>query len=143
MAEHDDGPECDLCGKTTCPDADLPGFTAPEACAYAPIYEALRYDRCEYGCGRDITIQSIRRDIVPTVEAMLLAAPVSSVPQGTEVEEWGVLHAASGAVVFKPIPTEERARASAGDWPVVRRTRTRYADTVTPWVPVDAEGSED
>lgn len=65
-----EGPECETCGKATCPDADLPGFSAPRQCTYAPIYEALRYDRCEYGCGRDITNDTIRRDIVPTVDAI-------------------------------------------------------------------------
>lgn len=62
-AEKDAGPECDLCGKTDCPDADLPEFSEPVACAYKPIYEALRYDRCDYGCGRDITKATIRRAI--------------------------------------------------------------------------------
>lgn len=141
MAEHDDGPECDLCGKTTCPDADLPGFTAPEACAYAPIYEALRYDRCEYGCGRDITIQSIRRDIVPTVEAMLLAAPVSSVPQGTEVEEWGVRHQDFPGHVVHPFPSRDAAAVAAAPDPETEALRRTV--TYGPWVPVDAEGSED
>lgn len=53
-------PECDLCGKTDCPDADLPGFSEPRECIYKPVYDALRYDRCEYGCGRDITKDTIR-----------------------------------------------------------------------------------
>lgn len=57
---EDDGPECDLCGKTTCPDADLPEFSEPRECALTPVYNELRYDRCEYGCGRDITKASIR-----------------------------------------------------------------------------------
>lgn len=69
-----DGPECETCGKTACPDADLPGFSEPGSCAYLPIYNALRYDRCEYGCGRDITKAAIERDIVPTVDRLVAAA---------------------------------------------------------------------
>jgi hypothetical protein len=60
-AENDTGPECDLCGKTTCPDADLPEFSEPRDCILAPVYEELRYDRCDYGCGRDITKTTVRR----------------------------------------------------------------------------------
>lgn len=64
-AEHDaiedDGPECDLCGETSCPDADLPEFSEPRECALMPVYNELRYDRCEYGCGRDITKATVRR----------------------------------------------------------------------------------
>lgn len=68
----EDGPECDLCGLTGCPDADLPEFSEPVACAYLPIYEALRvYDRCEFGCARDVTKETIRRDIAPPVERIL------------------------------------------------------------------------
>lgn len=74
FAPDDEGPECETCGKTTCPDADLPGFSDPVSCAYLPIYNGLRYDRCDYGCGRDITQASIRRDVVPTVDALLAAA---------------------------------------------------------------------
>jgi hypothetical protein len=70
----EDGPECDLCGKTTCPDADLAEFSDPVACPYARIYENLRYDRCEYGCGRDVTKTAIRRDIAPTVARLIADA---------------------------------------------------------------------
>lgn len=56
-----DLPECDLCGRTDCPDADLAEFSEPVACRYKPVYDELRYDRCEYGCGRDITKATIRR----------------------------------------------------------------------------------
>jgi hypothetical protein len=73
--EIGDGPECDLCGKTTCPDADLPGFSEPVACEYLPIYNALRYDRCEYGCGRDVTKETVRRDLVPAVERLAALRP--------------------------------------------------------------------
>lgn len=59
----DDAPKCDLCGRTDCPDADLPGFSEPTACALLPAYEALRYDRCDYGCGRDLTKASIREAV--------------------------------------------------------------------------------
>lgn len=55
------GPECDLCGKADCPDANLPGFSEPRDCVLTPVYEQLRYDRCDYGCGRDITKAAIRR----------------------------------------------------------------------------------
>lgn len=51
VAIRDDGPECDLCGKTTCPDADLPEFSEPRDCALLPVYNE---------CGRDITKASIR-----------------------------------------------------------------------------------
>lgn len=60
-AIEDDGPECDLCGKTDCPDADLAEFSEPRECILTPVYEELRYDRCDYGCGRDITKATVRR----------------------------------------------------------------------------------
>lgn len=57
----EEGPGCDLCGKTSCPDADQPEFSEPRECVLTPVYNELRYDRCDYGCGRDITKATIRR----------------------------------------------------------------------------------
>lgn len=71
-AHEEDSAECDLCGKTACPDADLPEFSEPRDCALTPVYEELRYDRCDYGCGRDLTKATICR------AARLLAEHVSS-----------------------------------------------------------------
>jgi len=69
-----DGPECETCGKTTCPDADLPAFSEPAACQYAPIYHALRDARdCDYGCARDYTNQAIRLEVVGAVDQILAA----------------------------------------------------------------------
>lgn len=71
-AEKDaDGPECETCGKTTCPDADLPEFSEPRNCTYAPIYRALRAAKdCDYGCARDYTNQAVRLWVVEAVEQM-------------------------------------------------------------------------
>ena len=80
-AEHDavedDSPKCDLCGKTDCPDADIPEFSQPRGCQYRLAYEALRYDRCEYGCGRDVTNRSIRKAL-----AVLVTTPAPTPEEG-------------------------------------------------------------
>lgn len=69
---EDDGPECETCGKTTCPDADLPGFSVPRQCAFAPLFHAFRDAvDCDYGCGRDLTNAGIRRGVVRAVEALV------------------------------------------------------------------------
>lgn len=74
-AEPADGPACETCGRTTCPDADLPGFSAPRDCEYAPIYQAIHDAKdCDYGCARDLTNQGIRLYIVPVVEQLKAAA---------------------------------------------------------------------
>jgi len=79
-----DAPACDTCGKTTCPDADLPAFSEPVACQYAPIYHALRDARdCDYGCARDYTNQAIRLEVVGAVD-QLVAARTQAL--GAEVE---------------------------------------------------------
>lgn len=90
-------PTCDLCGEVTCPDSDQPGFSEPRDCALTPIYKALRYDRCEYGCGRDVTKETIRRDIAPTLTARLAAVEAErdewiERAQGVEV---GLIHDAT------------------------------------------------
>lgn len=70
----EDGPECETCGRTTCPDADLPGFSEPRDCEFAPIFEAIRDSKdCDYGCARDLTNQAIRLEVVPAVERILAA----------------------------------------------------------------------
>jgi hypothetical protein len=63
-------PECDLCGSTECPDADLPEFYEPRECKFIGVYNELRYDRCDYGCGRDITKESVRRAVRGVVQAV-------------------------------------------------------------------------
>lgn len=69
-----DGPECETCGSTTCPDADLPGFSEPKDCPFAPIYQALHDAKdCDYGCARDYTNQAIRLWVVPAVERIIEA----------------------------------------------------------------------
>lgn len=71
-AERDDGPECEICGKTSCPDAQLPGFSEPVDCEFAPVYEELRAAKdCDYGCGRDFTNQELRLWLVPAVERIV------------------------------------------------------------------------
>ncbi|HSV40031.1 MAG TPA: helix-turn-helix domain-containing protein [Nocardioidaceae bacterium] len=73
--EDPDGPECETCGKTTCPDAALESFSAPVRCAYAPVYEALRAAKdCDYGCARDLTNQGVRMYVIPAVEALIAGA---------------------------------------------------------------------
>lgn len=57
-------PECEPSGQTDCPDADLTGFSEPRDCKFKPVYDELRYDRCEYGCGRDITKDTIQRAVL-------------------------------------------------------------------------------
>lgn len=75
VVPDDDGPECETCGRTTCPDADLPGFSEPVSCAYAGVYQALKDTKdCDYGCSRDYTNQAIRLWVVEAVEPMLAAA---------------------------------------------------------------------
>lgn len=75
MSEEDDGPECETCGKTTCPDAELPSFSSPLNCAYTPIYEALKDAKdCDYGCARDLTNQGVRLYVVPAVKRIVDAA---------------------------------------------------------------------
>lgn len=73
--EHaqDDGPECDTCGKTTCPDAQLPAFSEPKDCELASLYRAFRDTKdCDYGCGRDFTNQGIRLEVAPAVERIVV-----------------------------------------------------------------------
>ena len=99
-SSDEDGPECETCGRTTCPDANLPEFSEPVACAYLQIYNDLRYDRCEYGCGRDVTKETIRRDIVPAVER-ILAARSTPAPDTAAVEALARLTSDLRAVVAK------------------------------------------
>lgn len=74
VVEEQDGPECETCGRTTCPDARLPQFSEPVSCEYAAIYQELRAAKdCDYGCGRDFTNQELRLWLVPAVERMLAA----------------------------------------------------------------------
>lgn len=69
-----DGPECDNCGKTTCPDAHLPMFSEPRECEFASMYEAFRESKdCDYGCGRDYSMQAVRLWLVPEMERILAA----------------------------------------------------------------------
>lgn len=96
MTDDLDGPACDTCGKTTCPDADAPQFEEPRACAYLPIYNELRYDRCDYGCGRDITKAAIQRDIVPHVDRMLAAALAQGAADERTRIAWWLRRCASG-----------------------------------------------
>lgn len=69
-----DAPECETCGKADCPDADLPGFSEPRECMYAPIYHALKDAKdCDYGCARDYTNQTVRLWVVEAVEQIVTA----------------------------------------------------------------------
>lgn len=71
---EDAGPECDNCGKTTCPDADQPAFTEPTDCEFASLYRAFRDTKdCDYGCGRDYSMQAVRLWMVPEFERILAA----------------------------------------------------------------------
>jgi hypothetical protein len=73
-ADKDAGPECDTCGKTTCPDAALPEFSEPRECIYGPIYHALKDSKdCDYGCARDYTNQAVRLWVVDAVEGIIAA----------------------------------------------------------------------
>ncbi|WGX98748.1 hypothetical protein [Nocardioides sp. L-11A] len=68
----EDGPECETCGRTTCPDAQLVAFSEPVDCEYAPIYEALHAAKdCDYGCARDLTNAGIRQYVVPAVDRIV------------------------------------------------------------------------
>ena len=71
---EDDGPECSNCGKADCPDADLPEFSEPRECEFASMYEAFRASKdCDYGCGRDYSMQAVRLWMVPEMERILAA----------------------------------------------------------------------
>jgi hypothetical protein len=88
--EHD-APACETCGKTTCPDADLPEFSEPRACVYAPIYRALRDSKdCDYGCARDYTNQAVRLWIVEAVEQIAARAWDEGYARGVRDQEFDI-----------------------------------------------------
>ena len=79
--EEDAGPECDTCGKATCPDAALPEFSEPRECVYGPIYHALKDSKdCDYGCARDYTNQAVRLWVVEAVERIVAERLVEAAP---------------------------------------------------------------
>lgn len=80
-----DGPECDTCGKPTCPDAQLPAFSEPRDCVFKPIYEAIRNSKdCDYGCSRDYTNQTVTLWMVPAIEALLATRDAAQRAAGAE-----------------------------------------------------------
>jgi len=84
-----DGPTCETCGKETCPDADLPAFSAPVECIYRPVYEALRASKdCDYGCSRDYTNQQISLWIAEAIEGLLTKTKADALREW--VNEWPV-----------------------------------------------------
>lgn len=81
----DDGPTCETCGKPNCPDADLPSFSEPRACAYAPVYEAIKDAKdCDYGCSRDYTNQAVCLWVAPAVERIVDAARATALREATD-----------------------------------------------------------
>lgn len=146
----DDGPECETCGKTTCPDAGQAAFSEPVNCEYAPIYRAFRDTKeCDYGCGRDFTNQGIRLWIVPEVEAMIAARLAQ--PAGETRVEWGVRYGDGDVEEFSSRESVDRQlvylrrciasnEVEAGDYEpmtVVSRTVTSFPDVVGEWTEVD------
>lgn len=80
-----DGPTCETCGKETCPDADLPAFSAPVECIYRPVYEALRASKdCDYGCARDYTNQQISLWIAEAIEGLLTKTKADALREAAE-----------------------------------------------------------
>lgn len=132
IAERDAGPECETCGKTTCPDAALPEFSEPRECVYGPIYHALKDSKdCDYGCSRDYTNQAVRLWVVEAVEQIVVEQVAAA-----ERRTWGI---AAGQFMQRGL--DEAARICFDTAEALGRTRP--LPPAMPTAPTDERTDDD